>query len=322
MTILTRLCKKACNYLLPAALLAAALPGQAAVINLSASASSVAVGQSFQVDFRVSGLSAAAGDSLSGFDLNVLFDAAAVQLTGFSFFDASGSLNQLDLSEPGSFGFLGNALVSGNSIDVFGLSGNSAATLDAGQADAFRFLSLNFKALAPSAGTAIGLDLSDPNLLFTDSGAGALPYTVNGDSVRLAIGQGTPVPEPGTLLLLLAALPGLALLRRRSAAALAVSAGLLASVPASAQQPASASAPAPAQASKEASVPFAKAGDTVTAQILEIKGQRAQVRLGNGSVQWISLDTPVSNMQVGAKISGKLVQGGDTLLLTNISISN
>ncbi len=320
MSIINKLSKKACNYLLPAALLAAALPGQAAVINLSSSASSVAVGQSFQVDFRISGLSAAAGDSLSGFDLNVLFDSAAVQLTGFSFLDAGGALNQLDLSEAASFGFLGNALASGNSIDVFGLSGNSAAVLDAGQAGAFRFLSLNFKALAPSAGTAIGLDLNDPNLLFVDSGAAALPYSVDRDSVRLAIGQSTQVPEPGTLLLLLGALPALALVRRRGAAALAVSAGLLAALPASAQQPAPAAAPA--QAGKAASTPFAKAGDTVTVQILEIKGQRAQVRLGNGSVQWVSLDTPVSNMQAGAKISGKLVQGGDTLLLTNISISN
>ncbi|NVD97577.1 PEP-CTERM sorting domain-containing protein [Massilia sp. BJB1822] len=296
--------------------MAAALPGQAAVINLSTSASSVAVGQSFNVDFRISGMSSAAGDSLSGFDLNVLFDSAAVQLTSFSFLDASGSLNQLDLSEAGSFGFLGDAQASGNSIDVFGLSGNSAAVLDTDQADAFRFLSLNFKALAPSAGTAIGLDLSDPNLLFTDSGAGSLPYTMNGDSVRLAIGQGAQVPEPGTLLLLLATLPALALLRRRTATALAVSAGLIATLPASAQQM------APAQASKEASAPFAKAGDTVSGQILEIKGQRAQIRLSNGSAQWVSLDTPISNLQVGAKISGKLVQGGDTLQLTNISISN
>ncbi|WP_256080910.1 cohesin domain-containing protein [Massilia sp. YIM B04103] len=296
--------------------MAAALPGQAAVINLSASASSVAVGQNFNVDFRISGLSGALGDSLSGFDLNVLFDATAVQLTGFSFLDASGSVNQLDLSEAASFGFFGNAQASGNSIDVFGLSGNSAAALDAGQSDAFRFLSLNFKALAPRAGTAISLDLSDPNLLFTDSGSGSLPYTVNGDSVSLAIGQNTQVPEPGTLLLLLAALPALLLVRRRGAAALALSAGLVAALPASAQQP------APAQASKDASAPAAKAGDAVSGQILEIKGQRAQIRMSNGSVQWVSLDTPVGNLLVGAKISGKLVQGGDTLRLTNISISN
>ncbi|UMR29144.1 PEP-CTERM sorting domain-containing protein [Massilia sp. MB5] len=295
--------------------MAAALPGQAAVINLSSSASSVAVGQSFNVDFRISGLSGAADDSLSGFDLTVMFDSRVLQLTGFSFADANG-VNQLDLAEAASFGFLGDAKASGSLIDVFGLSGNSATVLDAAQTDAFRFLSLNFKALAPSAGAFINLDKFDPEILFVNSGAGGLPINFGSDGVQIAIGQNTQVPEPGTLLLLLAALPALLLARRRGAAALALSAGLAATLPASAQQP------APAQASKDASAPAAKAGDAISGQILEIKGQRAQIRMNNGSVQWVSLDTPVSNLLVGAKISGKLVQGGDTLRLTNISISN
>ncbi|MBB3120122.1 PEP-CTERM sorting domain-containing protein [Pseudoduganella violacea] len=275
----------------------------------------MAVGQNFNVDFRISGLTGALGDSLSGFDLTVLFDSKVLQLTGFSFIDSNGA-NQLDLAEAASFGFLGDAKVSGNLIDVFGLSGNSALVLDSAQTDAFRFLSLNFKALAPSAGAVVKLDTVDLDMLFIDSGAGYLPISFDNEGLEIAIGQNTQVPEPGTLLLLLAALPALLLARRRGAAALVLSAGLVATVPASAKQP------APAQASKDASAPAAKAGDAVNGQILEIKGQRAQIRLSNGSVQWVSLDAPVGNLLVGAKISGKLVQGGDTLRLTNISISN
>jgi hypothetical protein len=287
----------------------------ASTINLSTAATTYHVGQGFSVDFRIDGLTGATGDSLSAFDIDVLFDGTLLQLTGYGFTDPASNRNELDLPEAGSFGFNGAATASGNVIDALGVSGNSAEALDAGQGGGFRFLTLSFQALAASASTAIEIDLSDNGLLFLDSGFGNLDARFGASRVAFAITQDTSaVPEPGSLALLAIGAAGMLLAGRRrvrtGGAALALA--LAAAVPASAQQPA-----VQAQQATTAAAPTA-----VTGTILKVEGRRAQVKLSNGVVEWVSVAGGIATDKVGKSISGKLVPRGDTLLLTEPVIAN
>jgi hypothetical protein len=186
--------------------LAASLPSHAAFIDVRTSAGSVQSNATFDVIFSVSGLTGAADDSLSGFDLDVLFDTTFLSFVSGSFVNGGGGSNQLALPEPGAFAFFGDAVANAGRIDAFGLSGNSAAVLDGAQAGAFDFLTLQFLALAETAATTISIDLTDPNLLFVDSTGGDLPVSLRSTAAQVSIATSQPptsVPEPGAASLLL-----------------------------------------------------------------------------------------------------------------------
>lgn len=310
-----RLLSRNISCALLAAAACAAPAASAATISVASSASQVALGQTFRVDFRIAGLSAAQYDSLGGFDLDVLFDTSVLEFTGFSFVDAATSSNQLDLPEPGSFGFFGDASATGGKLDAYGVSGNSAAVLDAGQTGAFRFLSLDFKALAAHAGTAIQIDLADPNLLFLDSGSGLLGATYGNARVLVAIDQAVPVPEPETLALFgLGALGLAAAARRRKTAGALVAAAVLAAGPALAQS--NTAAPKAAQQAESGK------SATVSGEVVEVRGKRVLLRLASGESRWVSSTQELSPSDVGKQLSAKLAPRGDAVVMSDITFTN
>lgn len=313
MKILHLLPRQLGNCLLLMAALAASSLAGAATISMTAAPASLAPGQNFSIRFSISGLTAAPGDSLSGFDLNVLYDSGRVQFNGAGFQDAASGFNQLDIPEAGSFGFFGEASSAAGVIDVFGVSGNSANFLDSVQSDQFQFLSLNFTALGVDGSTAIGIDMFDPNLLFLDSGNGDLSVNFANSSVAVVIGQGAgQVPEPQSLLLFLAGAVALATSKRwraRTRAAAGVLAlSLAASVPAAAQS----TAPTPAPAAAVA----------VSAVITDVQGKRALLRLSSGEMRWVSVEQELSKADIGKKVNAKIVARGDTFLMSDIAFSN
>ncbi len=187
----------------------------AAVIDLSASSTDLSVGDSFSFYLTVSGLSAAPYDSLSAFDLDILFDETVFSLLNFGFSDVASGVNQLDWPEAHSFPFDGDVLNAGSGVlDVYGISGNSASVLDANQADAFDFLVLSFSAISESQESFISVKLNDPNLLFLDSDWGDLNVSFSSSRTSFRISDQTPIPEPSSLLLLFSGL-GFALVFRR-----------------------------------------------------------------------------------------------------------
>jgi hypothetical protein len=303
--------------ILSTALLVAALgmaPARAAVIDVSTPSNTLLVGDTVSVNFNISGLTAAPDASLSAFDLDIRFDQAAMQFTGFGFADPASGLNQLDLAEAGSFPFLGDAFINGSLIDAYGLSGNSAALLDAGQADSFTFLVLHFTAIATSPVSTVAIDLSDPAQLFVDSQAARLAATIGAPGVQFAINAAVPpVPEPAALplfgvgLLVLAAMHRPVRRRIRRPAAATATAVMLLSL--AGAMPASAQAPAPAVT---APAPEPATAGALTAVIVDVQGQRMLLRLPGGATRWVTVAAPLGKSLIGKKVSGTAVARGDT----------
>lgn len=189
----------------------ASVPANAAIIDVSAPITNLTIGEHVYVDFNILGLTGAIGDSLSAFDLDILFDDSVFSFTGFDFTDPVLGNNQLDLPEIGAFSFYGNVFDPGNGVlDVYGVSGNSDLVLDADQANDFRFLGLTFLAIAETSSSGISINLTDPYLLVLDSDFGDLDISYAPAQVDIAVSSSapsTPVPEPSTLLLLTMGMP-------------------------------------------------------------------------------------------------------------------
>ena len=133
----------------------------AAIISMNTANTNLNIGDSFVVDFNISGLTSNIGDSLSAFDFDILFDHTALSFNGASFTN-TGVDNQLELAESGAWPFDGDVIDSGSGLlDAYGISGNSDSVLDSDQLTDFRFLGLEFTAIAATTSASISIDLNE-----------------------------------------------------------------------------------------------------------------------------------------------------------------
>lgn len=190
-------------------LLGLSFQAQAVVISFVPSDSSVGLGGSAAVDLVVSDLG---DDILTGFDVSVLFDDALLVFESFEFGTDCGGFSCLDVFGLGSFqdvtdwGF--------GEIEVFELSFDLDADLMAFQPDDFVLGTFTFTGL--EIGVSVldifvwelaGEYVFDPILGFDV--ASSLDADLQAGSIQ--------VPEPGTLLLLMSGLLGMAMYRRNKA---------------------------------------------------------------------------------------------------------
>lgn len=167
---------------------AGCMPNGPAGLNVRLADTSVNVGDEVEVTIRINELSANTLDSLSGFDFNVLYDPASLQFTRSSFLDPASEGNALELEEVDAMPFTGAVTdLGGGVLDVVGVSGNTAAVLDALQPNSFQFVSLTFTALAATGSTDVEVDLADEDRLVVDSAASVLNVPFPAPSVSVTI---------------------------------------------------------------------------------------------------------------------------------------
>lgn len=172
--------------------LSLSLNANAISIDLIANQTAVNVGDSIEVQVRISGLSDASAPALGVYDVNFNYDASLFNFSSILWGDSTLG-NQLDLS---GFGSLQDSNSGLGWLSAFEISFDDAADLELLQAGEFTLFSVllnaisigsgNFSLAANSIGDAYGNDL------FID--------TMNGTAVNI---RGVSVPEPSSLLLLI-----------------------------------------------------------------------------------------------------------------------
>lgn len=181
--------KSALKQAVMRALLAGTLLGagsaSALTVEMVPAASSVALGGSLQIDVRVSDLTDLAAPSLGAYDLNVLFDAAALRYSHI------GWGSQLDLEGMGSLTLEDNNNAGSGLLNLAEISYDNIATLNDQQAGSFVLFSLFFTAAA-LGNAQVGLDVL--------SLANAEGFALTADAVSGA--QVAVVPVPAALPLL------------------------------------------------------------------------------------------------------------------------
>lgn len=174
------------------------VPAKAAVIYLSPAQQQVGVSDSVSVDVFVTGL---AGEVVSGWDLNLLFDDSILQFSDV-FFDLA---NFAD--DPVQDALYDSSTVGGN-ISSFLVSFLSDADLLLRQTEPVRLMSISFLALTD--GVSLINFGTDPDYELNVTGLDALSLQLAARGACIGVGQGqcgTDIPAPSTLWLL-----GLALL--------------------------------------------------------------------------------------------------------------
>lgn len=284
----------------------------AATVNVSSSSSHVSVGQVVTLTFAVSGLHQGGVGSLAGFDLDLQYDNSLLSLQSFGFIDTASGINALDLPEVGGLGFFGDAVAAGGIVDAYGLSGNSAAVLDAQQPDGFDFLTLSFVALQASSGTQFVIDLADPLLTFSDGNG--QPIAVDFGSARALLvidpqgGGGNTVPEPAAPALALVALAGAGWARRRSGPRRA---GLATSLAASLTLSLALATPLVSQAQTKTDAPAQPT--PIDVRVVEVAGSRAKVKAEDGREFWVTVGPALTPDKVGQRLRGEAVPRGDVI---------
>lgn len=175
-----------------------------ALIGLQPDSNAAENGDSISLDLVISDLGNFGPDSLGAFDISVGFDASVMSFTGYSLGGLLGDLSlfeALDLSTGESAG----------AVNVAEVSLLSALDLNALQPGEFTLATLTFGVSNLAVGATTQFSLV-PGATLAD-GAGTGLQFVEGAPAEIT--GASPVPVPATPLLLLSALLGWRLLRRR-----------------------------------------------------------------------------------------------------------
>lgn len=203
----------------------AAHPASALTIELVPSVSVIEPGAVVAVDVEIAGLGAFEPPSVAGLDLDLAFDASVLSAIGVTW---SASLGSTSLGEVVS-GFAPGT----GTVDFFVLSLLPATALDAIQPASFVLATVSFRALS------VGVTSLVPTLRSLVDGAGdPLAASLVATQIRVV-----PIPEPTSVILLLAGLALLATLHRRHAARIASAASLTIGLAGCSVPPPSASSP-------------------------------------------------------------------------------
>jgi PEP-CTERM motif len=181
------------------------LTGLAGAITLQIDPSNqdVTTGSTVNAELVVSGLGSAAAPSLSTFDLDVTFDDSILSFLDFTFGDPILG-DQLDLSSLGSITAVSPGV---GTVNLFELSFDTSTDLDTLQAGSFTLGTLRFGALSTGV-SAIGIAVN----ALGDANGDPLTAEIVGGRVAVSAAQ---VPEPASVLLLLAGVVGFAGFRAR-----------------------------------------------------------------------------------------------------------
>lgn len=176
---------------------------EAVTIGLEPAAGAVTVGSLVDLRIVIAGLGSGVAPSLSAFDLDIDFDGTILSFESLTFGDPVLG-DQLDLSGLGS---LTLATPGPGTVNLYGLSFDMPADLDAMQADSFVLATLVFRAVGA------GLSPVDISAAILGDAAGVpLPATLTSASIAVS---GVSVPEPASVWLALLGAAALASKRHR-----------------------------------------------------------------------------------------------------------
>jgi len=170
-------------------LLCVGAPATAATISFVPGSFSGNVGDSFFFDIRLDGL--APGEGVSGFDLDVVFDAGILSLDNVAFGEALGALDTEQLT---------STIVSPGRIDLASVSLLSEATLLALQPGDVILARITFAAIGGGTSPVVFDDVAAPGLLLL--AADGLSELIITD-ISNASAKINSVPEPMTSILLI-----------------------------------------------------------------------------------------------------------------------
>lgn len=165
------------------------LPSAKAIqLTIEPATTAVAQGAGVDVSLIIEGLGTGGSPSLGTFDLNLTYDPSVLTFDAAIFGDPTLG-NQLALTTPGIDAVTPGAL--GGLVNLFAISLDGVADLNALQEDGFVLASLHFT--ATGVGSSI-LDLSDIVLGDADGNALTLDRLVGG---RVQVGNVSSVPDSG-----------------------------------------------------------------------------------------------------------------------------
>jgi len=175
-------------------------------VTIAPATQELGIGSTVTLAVVVSGLGAGVAPSLSTFDLDVAFDPGVLSFLDFSFGDPVLG-DQLDRA-----GLAFTTVSPGaGTVNLFELSFDDPADLDALQAGSFSLGTLRFSAGAPGA-SAIEIAVN----ALGDAAGDPLPAELAGGRVAVVGAVGPRLPAPAPLFLVLAGLLGLAGFRARA----------------------------------------------------------------------------------------------------------